>query len=97
MPIVKDKYRGTRIYEETRARLIKAARERSVVLYHPEITGILGIDEPGEHLAGELGHLLGEISEDEYMAGRPMLSAVAISADNRPGKGFFDFARTLKN
>lgn len=29
----------------------------------------------------ELGHLLGDISEDEHLAVRPMLSAIAIGSE----------------
>ena len=47
-------------------------------------------------MGSRIGHLLGEISEDEHMLGRPMLSAVAVAANGKPGKGFFELAKGLK-
>jgi hypothetical protein len=44
----------------------------------------------------ETGHILGEISEDEVKAGRPMLSAVAVSVvSGKAGPGFFALAKEL--
>jgi hypothetical protein len=43
----------------------------------------------------EVGHLLGEIAEDEYLQGRPMLSAVAVGVSGKPGPGLFSLAREL--
>ena len=37
--------------------------------------------------------ILGEISEDEVRAGRPMLSSVAVGANGKAGSGFFVLAR----
>ncbi len=43
-----------------------------------------------------LANLLGEISTEEYSAGRGMLSALVVHKDNMlPGKGFFDLAKEL--
>ena len=43
----------------------------------------------------EIGQILGEISEDEFECGRPMLSAVAINTAGSPGPGFFGLAKDL--
>jgi hypothetical protein len=44
----------------------------------------------------ELGQLLGEISEDEKIQGRPMLSALAVSATTgRPSSHFYNYTRDL--
>lgn len=43
----------------------------------------------------EVGYILGEISEDEHVAGRPMLSALALSKAGKAGPGFFGLARAL--
>ena len=46
----------------------------------------------------EIGLILGaisEISEDEVLAGRPMLSALAVNVKGDPGPGFFGLAREL--
>jgi hypothetical protein len=93
--IVPHNYRGTAKYNAVRELLIQASRDRSVIAYSPEITSIMELIEPGANMARELGHVLGEISEDEHLADRPMLSAAAISTKNRPGEGFFTLAREL--
>ena len=46
-------------------------------------------------MGSQLGHLLGEISEDEVNNGRPMLSAVAVNTQGIPGPGFYALARDL--
>ena len=43
----------------------------------------------------EIGRVLGEIVDDEITAGRPMLSAVAVGTNGRPGSGFFELGRQL--
>lgn len=43
----------------------------------------------------EVGQMLGEISEDEVHAGRPMLSAVVVGVSGKPGPGFFGLAGDL--
>jgi hypothetical protein len=95
MPIVPDRYRGTPEYDAIRELLIDAARRGTIVFYMPKISSILGFDAPSSEMAMELAYILGEISEDEHLAGRPLLSAVAIGQSNTPGKGFFTLAREL--
>jgi len=46
-------------------------------------------------MGSEIGHLVGEISEDEHAHGRPMLSAIVVSVKGRPGPGFFALAIEL--
>ncbi|MEM9943337.1 MAG: HNH endonuclease [Planctomycetota bacterium] len=94
MPIVQDKYRGTPEYDEVREILIQAALNNTLLPYTPRLSQILNL-EPGNSMATELGLILGAISEDEHLQGRPMLSAAAISKKNRPGNGFFDLAKSL--
>ena len=53
------------------------------------------VTDKGLHMSREIGWILGEIAEDEVKAGRPMLSAVAVSVKGKPGPGFFDLARQL--
>jgi hypothetical protein len=95
MPIVKDKYRGTTLYHLVHAELITAARYRGTITYQ-EIAQIMGLPLQGSHMSKETGHLLVEISEDEHLGGRPMLSAIAVRVNGSPGDGFFSFARDLK-
>ena len=49
-----------------------------------------------EYFKDPLFHLLGEISEEESAAGRGMLSAMVVTAeDGRPGSGFFALGEDL--
>jgi hypothetical protein len=94
MPKVSDRYRGTTDYARVLAELVRAAEYRGLTTYQ-DIAVTLGVQIQGEHLAKDVGHLLGEISEDEVSRGRPMLSAVVVGSSGRPGKGFFILARNL--
>jgi len=94
MTRIGSKYRGTREFLLVYVKLITAAQYRGTV-YYQEIARILSIDQPGHHMAREVGQVLGEVSEDEHAAGRPMLSAVAIASKGYPGEGFFNLARSL--
>ena len=94
MTTVGTKYRGTKEFLLVYANLISAAQKRDMVYYN-EVASILGIHQPGHHMAREVGQVLGEISEDEHRAGRPMLSAVAIATKGPPGEGFFSLANRL--
>jgi hypothetical protein len=58
---------------------------------------MLGIDTENPHFGAQVGKVLGEISEDELAAGRPMLSAIVVSKDSMmPGKGFFNLGEELR-
>ncbi len=94
MTTIGSKYRGTKEYHLVFCTLIDAAQKRREVTYK-EVATILGIHTPGNHMGREVGQVLGEISEDEHMAGRPMLSAVVERVDGVPGEGFFALARRL--
>ena len=74
--------------------LIDCAINRELVPYSPNIVDVMQL-EAGVSMARELGLMLGVISEDEHVQGRPMLSAAAISKDNLPGDGFFSLAKSL--
>lgn len=95
MTTIGSKYRGSKEYHLVFSKLIAAAQYRGVVVYE-EIAKILGIEQPGHHMAREVGQILGEISEDEHKAGRPMLSAVAVGVAQYPGQGYFDLARRIR-
>ena len=55
----------------------------------------MGLPQSGSHMGKEVGWILGEISEDEVRAGRPMLSSVAVGVSGKAGPGFFGLARDL--
>jgi hypothetical protein len=94
MPKVSDRYRGTSEYVLVLAELVRAAQYRGLTTYQ-DLAVVLGLPTRGDHLVSDIGHLLGEISEDEVARGRPMLSAVVVGSTGRPGSGFFHLARAL--
>ena len=94
MDVVKDRYRGTTDYMRVMAELIHAAEYRGVTTYQ-NIAVIMGLPQTGHHMGAEVGHILGEISEDEVKVGRPMLSAIAVGINGKPGSGFFSLAKDL--
>jgi hypothetical protein len=95
MPIIPDKYRGSRAYSLVYCTLIYAATKIEAVTYE-RIAEIMDL-EPVTDMVQEVGHLLGEINEDEHDNGRPMLSAVAVNPETKmPGEGFFKLAIKLQ-
>ena len=94
MTMCGSKYQGTKEFFLVYAKLITAAQYRGTVNYR-QVAKILGIDQAGNHMAREVGQVLGEISEAEHAVGRPMLSALAISSKGFPSEGFFNLARDL--
>src|SRR5215216_3351161 len=94
MTNVADKYRGSKEYFLVYSELINAARYRGTVTYQ-EIAAIMGLPLQGNYMSKETGQILGEISEDEFNRERPMLSAIAVTANGQPGSGFFGLAKTL--
>lgn len=92
--VVPNKYRGKAVYHLVYAELIAAAQYQGVTTYQ-DLAGIMGLPLRGNLMGFETGYILGEISEDEGRAGRPMLSAVAVDVNGRAGPGFFKLARQL--
>ena len=94
MSVLSDKYRGTENYQQVRDLLVQAASKNKNVFYG-KIAEVMGL-ELNEAASKEIGHLLGEINEDEHNQGRAMLSAVAINAiEKTPGDGFYKLASLL--
>ena len=89
-----DRYRGTTAYVRVLAELVRAAEYRGLTTYQ-DIAVIMGLPTWGSHMGAETGRILGEISEDEVRAGRPMLSAVAVDVKGNVGAGFFVLARQM--
>ena len=90
----KSKYRGTKEYYIVFNELINAARYRGTVTYQ-EIAKIMGLPMKGNYMGSQIGWVLGEISEDEVHNDRPMLSAIAVGVNGKPGEGFFAWAKKL--
>ena len=95
MGVVNSKYRGTTVYVHVMAELVRAAQYRGVTTCQ-DIAVIMGLPTWGSHMGREVGYVLGEISDDEVAAGRPMLSAVAVSVEGKVGSGFFELAKDLQ-
>lgn len=89
-----DKYRGTKEYQLVYAELITAARYRGMTTYQA-VAQILGLPLTGSYMGNQVGHAVGEISADEVVQGRPMLSALVVGVNGLPGQGFFILARQL--
>ena len=94
MSATPDKYRGTITYARVLGELVRAAEYRGVTTYQ-DIAIIMKLPQRGAYMGAQIGHILGEISEDEFQANRPMLSAVAVNVQGKPGPGFFTLAREL--
>jgi len=95
MPIVKDKYRGSRKYGLAYAALMSVAHTGGM-LTHEGVARVTGLPERGAAMANEVGHLVGEISEDEVNRKRPMLSALVVEKNTGlTGRGFFKLATDL--
>jgi hypothetical protein len=88
------KYRGTTKYFHVMAELVRAAQYGGITTYQ-DVAVIMGLAVTGSHMGKETGHILGEISQEEVAAGRPMLSAVAVDVNGKVGAGFFTLAREL--
>jgi hypothetical protein len=94
MSVVKDKYRGSTVYFHVLAELVRAAQYRGVTTYQ-DLALIMGLPTKGSYMGSETGQILGEIAEDEFRAGRPILSAVAVGVSGKPGPGFYTLAHQL--
>lgn len=94
MTVVTNKYRGTKEYFLVHRALVAAAQYRGTVGYIV-VARILKIRQTGHHMASQVGHILGEISEDEVQSNRPMLSALAVGTSGVPSDGFFQLAKDL--
>jgi hypothetical protein len=56
----------------------------------------MGMWLAGRAFLRRIGSILGELSEDEHRAGRPLISAVVVASETAvPGGGFFELARRL--
>jgi hypothetical protein len=94
MITVTSKYRGKKEYFLVWAKLICVAHSKQTITYKT-LAPLAGLFPVGNNFASEIGHLLGEISEDEHNVGRYMLSGVAVNMKGIPGSGFFVLARQL--
>lgn len=89
-----DKYINTKDYFRVYAAMIHAAEHRGLVTYQ-EIAAIMGLPMSGSHMGREVGNMIGVISENELQQGRPMLSAIVVGVNGKPGAGLYAWARDL--
>ena len=84
-----------RAKQEAKAILIECAKDQKMISYSDLSSRIHGIQIEAHD--PRLAHMLGEISKEENKEGRGMLSVLVVHkyGDQRPGKGFFELARTL--
>lgn len=89
------KHYNTIEYFITYSELIQAARHRGTITYQ-ELAEAVHFPEWGSQLGRQTGGLLMAVSANELNNGRPLLSALCVSAvDEKPGEGFFWLARHL--
>ncbi len=88
------KYRGTTVYVQVLAELVRAAQYRGLTTYQ-DLAVIMGLPMQGNHMGREVSRILGEIDEDEVATGRPMLSAVVVGVSGKPGPGSLELATHL--
>lgn len=81
-------------YHLVYSELIHAARHRGTVTYQ-ELAHVVGLPVRGNYMSNRIGAILGAVSENEVHQNRPMLSAIAVTVEGKPGGGFFNFAREL--
>ena len=74
--------------------LINAAQHRGLTTYQ-EIAQIIGLPTSGNYMGSRIGESLGAISANEKKQSRPMLSAIAVGINGKPGAGFFPWAKKL--
>lgn len=86
-----------RAKQEAKDILIDCAKTQKMISYSDLSSRICSIQIEAHD--PRLAHMLGEISREESREGRGMLSVLVVHkyGDQRPGKGFFDLARTLGN
>jgi hypothetical protein len=82
------------MYFQVMAELVRAAQYRGLTTYQ-DVAVIMGLPIKGAYMGAEVGHILGEISEDEVRSGRPMLSAIVVGVAGKPGPGFCVWAKEL--
>jgi hypothetical protein len=78
------------IYSE----LIQAARRRGTVTYQ-ELARVVGLPLSGNYMGKRIGELLGTVVFNEFNQGRPMLSALAVNTEGKPGSGFIPWAEKV--
>ncbi|MCD4671794.1 MAG: hypothetical protein K8R77_03935 [Anaerolineaceae bacterium] len=74
--------------------MINAAQHQGFTTYQ-EIAQAVGLPTVGSYMGKAVGDLIGAISQNEVEMGRPMLSAIVVNVDGKPGTGFIPWAQEL--
>ena len=74
--------------------LVNAARHHGLATYQ-EIAQAVALPISGSQMGLKPGKLLRTISGNEKKQGRPMLSCIAVSVNNKPSSNFYKWARNL--
>jgi hypothetical protein len=74
--------------------MINAAQHQGLATYQ-EIAQAVGLPTGGNYMGAAVGELLGLISENEKEQERPMLSAIVVGVNGKPGEGFIPWAKKL--
>ena len=88
------KYFQTKEYFIAYSIMINAAQHQGFATYQ-EIAQTIGLPTAGSYMGGEIGDLIGLVSENEIEQGRPMLSAIVVGVSGKPGGGFAPWAIKL--
>lgn len=83
--------------DSVREHLIDVAQAQKTITYSELVSNCqLGLDLGLAHDRAEIGRILGDISNEEYEQGRPLLSVVAVLAETGlPSDGFYRLAEAL--
>jgi hypothetical protein len=92
--MIKSKWHQTKEYFIAYSILINAAQHHGFATYQ-EIAQAVGLPTSGNYMSSQIGEILGTISANEAKEGRPMLSAIAVGINGKPGKGFIPWATDL--
>ncbi len=66
------------------------------IIFYGSLYELAGINAEDIGQRQRIHDLLGEISEDEVVQGRPLLSVIVVTQDTyMPGRGFFNLAQRL--
>lgn len=90
----KERILQSKEYFITYSILINAAQHQGFATYQ-EIAQAIGLPTAGNLMGAKIGELLGAISANEIEQHRPMLSAIAIGTNGKPGSGFAPWAKQL--
>lgn len=84
-----------RIVMEVHSLLVEAAKTEEKLVQYKMIIETANLKRFGEGIPDVLGKLFYEVNEYDrnFDIERPMLSAIAVSINEQPSKGFFDLAR----